>query len=172
MSQPFMGTIALAGFSFAPAGWALCNGQLMSISQNSALFSLLGTTYGGDGVNTFGLPDLRGRALIHQGTGPGLSNYVMGQMSGTESVTLTTGNIPAHTHTWPASTAAATGRLPVGNVLGAASVNAYQSAAPAAALAPATIGTATGSSVPHENMMPYQTVNYIIALQGIFPSRN
>src|SRR3982751_6487214 len=114
MSNPFLGEIRMAGFNFAPRGWAFCAGQLLPISQNDALFALVGTTYGGDGQTTFGMPDLRGRVPINQGQGPGLSNYVMGQMSGTESVTLITAQIPPHSHAINAASGGARSANPVG----------------------------------------------------------
>lgn len=172
MATPYLGTIAMFAGNFAPAGWALCQGQLLAIDQNNALFALIGTFYGGDGQTTFGLPDLRGRTIIHWGQGPGLSPYVIGQLSGVEQVTLTAAMTPAHTHQFPATTDAANGQLPVGNQLATAAVNAYQSGVPAQSLAGVTISPYVGGNQPHENRMPFLTVNFIIALQGIFPSRN
>jgi microcystin-dependent protein len=194
--EPFLGQLMAVGFNFAPRGWAQCNGQLLSIAQNTALFSLLGTTYGGDGRTTFGLPDLRGRVLLGMGQGPGLSNYTQGQKAGVESVTLTTNEIPAHAH--PA-TAAVTVDVKlnaglddvlvdsaVGNVLATetraagdvpniytAGANVGQmraDAATATATGTVTVNPAGGSQ-PHSNMQPYLGIYYIIATQGIFPSR-
>jgi microcystin-dependent protein len=158
------------GCNFAPRGWALCNGQLLSIAQNTALFSLLGTTYGGNGQTTFGLPDLRGRVPIHFGQGPGLSSYVQGQTGGVESVTLIPQQIPAHNHSLACSSDDANAGSPANN-FPAAVANPIYSNAQNAALAANAIST-VGGSQPHENRQPYQTLNFCIALQGIFPSRN
>lgn len=158
------------GGNFAPRGWAFCNGQLMPISQNSALFSILGTTYGGDGQTTFALPDLRGRVAVGQGQGPGLSSVSLGQAAGTETVTLTTAELPAHSHTvqMPASTGAQTSNRPTGAYQ--ASGNAYSSSTNTT-MAAAT-SALSGSSQPHSNLPPYLGVTFIIAVQGTFPSRN
>jgi microcystin-dependent protein len=163
--DPIIGQIILVSFDWAPRGWALCNGQLIAIQSNSALFSLLGTTYGGDGIRTFALPDLRGRVPIHYGQGPGLSPYVIGEASGFEQVSLTTANLPAHSHTATVSSAAG-GRG--GNVLAAAGQT--NNGPNDLVLSPGTIGF-TGSNVPHENRQPYLAMNYIIATEGIYPSR-
>lgn len=166
MADPFIGTIMAFGFNFPPVGWALCNGQLLSIAENDALFSLLGTTYGGDGVNTFGVPDLRGRSPLNVGTGPGLSTYALGQLSGTESVTLQLGQLPAHTHNLMASSAPGATNNPNNAVLGSAVIWS--------ALAPDTnmLPTANvGGSQSHENRQPSLVVNYCIATQGIYPSQ-
>jgi microcystin-dependent protein len=152
------------GGNFAPVGWALCNGALMSIAENTALFSLIGTTYGGDGQSTFGLPDLRGRLPVHQG-----NSFVLGQLAGTETVTLTTNQMPAHTHQVVARTAATAGS-PSGAVYGGNTDSIY-TATPSAPMNAAMIGIGGGSQ-PHNNMMPYLVVNFIIALEGIYPSRN
>jgi microcystin-dependent protein len=191
--EPFIGMIVLLPYNFAPRGYALCNGQILSIAQNSALFSLLGTTYGGNGVTTFALPDLRGRVPISSGQGPGLSNYSLGEVTGVESLTLTVSNMPAHTH--PASaaglTAAANVRTANGNTRNPANaLPAVEAAGVTAtysdnALAPVgtmaagavTIGGApsigvAGSSIPFSIVQPLLTLNYCIALEGIFPSRN
>jgi microcystin-dependent protein len=191
MSQPFLGMIAIFPFNFAPRGWALCNGQVMPISQNTALFALLGTTYGGNGQTTFALPDLRGRVPVHSGQGPGPSNYVLGQSAGAENVGLTINELPAHTHAIALNNLAATehvknaagnSQTPVGNVpaIEAAGVTAtYSNAVPDATMAAGAIsvtGTATaaltGASLPVPVLPPYLTFNFCIALQGIFPSRN
>jgi microcystin-dependent protein len=180
MSEPFLGQIMLVGFNFAPQGWAFCNGQLMSISQNTALFSLLGTTYGGNGTTTFALPDLRGRAAVGFGQGPGLSNYDLGQSTGTETVTLTVGQIPAHSHLVAANAAAATVPSPSGADLAQTvepgSRNAFNTYSTPPITAPVTLDPATvqpsGGSQPHANIQPVLAMNYIIALQGIFPSRS
>ena len=179
MSAPFLGEIRAFGFNFAPKGWAMCNGQLLSIQQNTALFSLLGTTYGGNGVTTFALPDLRGRVAVNQAQGPGLSNYPLGTQIGTETVTLTTNQIPQHNHLWAANNALGDHPSPLGNFLAGARVPTNNVpvptyAAPGGAtvpLAAAMIGL-TGNNVPHQNMQPYLVVTYGIALSGIFPSRN
>jgi len=179
MSAPFLGEIRAFGFNFAPKAWAMCNGQLLSIQQNAALFSLLGTTYGGNGVNTFALPDLRGRTAVNQGQGPGLSNYTLGEVIGTETVTLITNQIPQHNHLWAANNATGDIPSPSGNFLSGAKIPTNNTpvptyAAPGGAtvpLAAAMIGIAGGNQ-PHQNMQPYLVVTYCIALSGIFPSRN
>jgi microcystin-dependent protein len=179
MSEPFIGQIMPVGFNFAPRGWALCNGQILSIAQNTALFSLLGTTYGGNGQTTFALPDLRGRVPIHQGQGPGLSNYSLGQVAGTENTTLTTNNMPQHNHGL-FSNAGGKGNsaVPTNNFLGVGVVpsssettNNYNSAAGTNPLAPGSIGL-TGGNQPFPILQPYLCINFVIALEGIFPSRN
>lgn len=165
MAQPYVGELRLFAGNFAPAGWMFCDGQLLPISENEVLFQLIGTTYGGDGQNTFALPDLRGRVPVHQGNG-----YLLAETGGTESVTLTSAQVPPHTHALRASTAAATGSAP-GNALLAATgtVNSYGSGNPDQ---PMTAGalTPSGGSQPHDNMAPYLAVSYIISLFGIFPS--
>lgn len=171
MSDPFIGEIRLFAGNFAPRDWAFCDGQLMSIAQNTALFSLLGTTYGGNGQTTFALPDLRGRVPVHQFQGPGLSNRDLGEVSGSETVTLLSTQMPAHSHAFRASTTAATGSTPVGALLGATTVNSYDNSAAGVAMAAGAVGN-TGGSQPHDNMAPTLALNYIIALFGIFPSRN
>lgn len=165
MSEPFLSEIKLVSFNFAPKGWALCNGQFLPINQNQALFSLLGTTYGGNGQTTFALPNLRGRVPIHIGSG-----HVLGEAAGSTSVTINIQQLPTHPHgvmTSPTNADIPTGG---GNFFGAAN-NAYTTPANLAALAPTTV-TNVGGSQPHNNMMPYLVLNFIIALQGIFPSRN
>lgn len=175
MSQPYVGEIRMFGFSRVPNGWQACDGSLLSIAEYEVLYALIGTTYGGDGQTTFGVPDLRGRLPIHQGTGPGLSNYVIGQMSGSESVTLTTQQMPAHTHTAVATTAAATAVTPGASLLpGAVSGdNFYVNtvAGNSAAAMSAQMLTQAGGSQSHENCMPTLTVQYCIAWAGIFPSQ-
>ncbi|GAB3575776.1 tail fiber protein [Leifsonia lichenia] len=168
MGTPFMGEIRLSSFNFAPKNWAFCDGQLLPINQNQALFSLLGTTYGGDGVTTFALPDLRGRAAISSGSGNG-GNYNLGQRGGEYSHALTTQEMPAHTH--GASIGGAANVVsPAGARLAQPGKAAF---APAADSTMAPIGvTPVGGGQPHENTAPYLTLTYIIALQGIFPSRN
>jgi microcystin-dependent protein len=172
MSNFFLGTIRLVGFNFAPVGWALCQGQTLPISQNTALFSLLGTYFGGDGQQTFNLPDLRGRVAVNQGQGPGLSNYAQGQPGGAESVSLIVNQAPTHTHTMMAATNVTAPNPGPGLALGtpATAVKMYGAASPTA-LAPTSIGP-FGSGGPHENRQPYLALNYIIALTGIFPSRS
>jgi microcystin-dependent protein len=175
MTQPFLGEIKLTPYNFAPHGWATCSGQVMSIQQNTALFSLLGTFYGGNGTSTFALPDLRGRAV--QGTSNS-SNTVIGEMDGTESVTVVLSQYPAHNHSMQASTTAGALGVPTNNFLGQVTPNANSTGriyAPPGALQslnPATLGSYAGGSQPHENRQPFLTLNYVIALQGIYPSRN
>lgn len=158
--------------NFAPVGWALCNGQLLPISQNAALFSLLGTTYGGDGQSTFGLPDLRGRAPIHVGQGPNLQNYIWGQKGGVEEVTLLSSEMPAHIHSFgqACSTDAGGQESPVNTYLGPQSPGVYSSSSNAQ-MGGGTSSVAGGSQ-PHENRAPYLAMNYCIALTGIFPTRS
>ena len=171
--EPFIGMIVQFGGNFAPRGWALCDGQLLAISSNSALFSILGTTYGGDGVSTFGLPDLRGRVAVHAGTGPGLSPRRLGQKSGTETQTLTVNQMPSHNHLIQVNKAVATTGDPVGNVLGhtGAATLIYEGGTPTQTMNPASISN-TGASQPVSTVQPFQCVNFIIALQGTYPSRN
>ena len=169
MAQPFIGEIRMFGGNFAPAGWALCKGQLVPISENDALFTLIGTTYGGDGQETFALPNLQSRIPIHQGQGPGLSNRVLGEMAGVESVTLTTQQMPTHNHAMVASLNVGGSANPQGQLLGAGTnVQFFRAIAPNANMAPNIISPAGGSQ-PHENLMPYLCVNYIISLFGLFP---
>lgn len=170
MSDPFLGELRLLPYNFAPRGWALCQGQVMSIAQNSALFALLGTTYGGNGETTFQLPDLRGRVPISSGQGPGLSPYSIGQTGGVESVTLTTPEIPAHTHAVNASSSA-TSKNPSGAEPGFTGGGSSYGTANDLTMSSSMIG-ATGGSQPHTNVQPYLTLNWCIALEGIFPSRN
>jgi microcystin-dependent protein len=179
MSEPYVGEIRMAGFNFAPVGWALCNGQLLSISQNPVLFTLVGTTYGGDGQVTFGLPNLQGRIPINQGQGAGLSPYAIGQSGGSETVALTAAQLPQHGHSLQANTDAAVSANPTANYLARASIPSmpsagvpvYAAASPAAAMNAGAIAN-SGASQPHDNMMPFQCVNFIISLFGIFPTQN
>jgi len=172
MSEPFVGEIRMFAGNFAPRGWAYCDGQLLAVSQNDALFSLLGTTYGGDGRTTFGLPELRGRIPIHAGTGPGLSPRRLGAKGGAEKATLTTNNLPTHSHQLAASAANADSSLATGKVVAKVSGgNLYRSTGSQQDLN-ANAVTTTGGSVPHDNLMPFVCINYIIALFGIYPSRN
>jgi microcystin-dependent protein len=175
MSEPFVGELRCFGFNFAPADWAFCNGQLMSISNNEALFALIGTTYGGDGQNTFALPDLRSRVPIHQGTNSnGNGTYFIGASSGTENVTLLLNEIPAHTHSILATTNTAVLKRPTSGTRYAASSSGntfYAAPASTTAIAPTTVAT-TGGNLPHSNIQPYLTLNWCIALFGVFPTRN
>lgn len=183
MSNPFLGELRIFAGNFNPRGWAFCAGQLLPISQNDALYALIGTTFGGDGVTTFGLPDLRGRSVIGQGTGPGLSSYVVGQESGTESVTLTTNQLPAHNHTLVAYNVDATAATPGPSVALANPTDAISGQSslfyldttavnPNSPALPADTISAAGGNQPHDNMAPSLVLNYIIALEGVFPSRN
>jgi microcystin-dependent protein len=170
MAEPFLGEIRVTGFNFAPQGWAMCNGQLMPINQNTALFSLLGTFYGGDGIQTFALPDLRGRVAIHQGQGPGLTPYDVGEVTGVESVALGTNEIPSHSHT----VAPATGTSQTTNRPAAAfPANGGEYSGTAGGV-PMGISNSSvvGGNQPHENRQPLLVLNFVIALQGIFPSRS
>lgn len=172
-SDPFLGEIILFGGNFAPRGWALCDGQLLSISSYSALFSILGTTYGGDGRSTFGLPDLRGRAPVHVGTGPGLSSYALGQRGGVETVTLNQAQIPAHSHAVNATDKGSSDK-PTGLVPAAANSGASfgQPGGKEAAQMSSEMVAKSGGGQAHENRAPYLAVTYIIALQGTYPSRS
>ena len=174
MSEPYLGQVIAVGFNFAPVGWALCDGSLLSIAQNSALFQLIGTTYGGDGQSTFGLPDLRGRAALGVGQGPGLQPYNPGQSGGVESVTLNAGQFAGHTHALQAAASATTATPGSGVVLAATATTTplYAAAGTATTLASSAVSPAAGSNQPHENRQPSTAINYIIALEGIFPSQN
>ena len=169
MSQPFIGEIRMFGGSFAPAGWAFCDGQPMPISENDALFTLLGTTYGGDGQETFNLPNLQSRVPMHAGTLGGIT-YQLGEMAGVESVTLSTNQIPIHTHPYLASNTTATTQSPGGNVAAQGVGQIYTSANSPILLAPQSVGP-TGGSQPHENLQPYLCISFIISLFGIFPQQ-
>jgi microcystin-dependent protein len=167
MADPFIAQIVMFGGNFAPRGWAFCDGQLLAISSNTALFSLLGTTYGGDGRTTFALPDLRGRFAMHPGNGPGLSSRRLGDKSGAETHTITTNQMPSHSHTMNlASSTEGDQTSPVGNSLGVTDDRNYVSGAGTGS----TGTTGGGNSINH--VPPFTTVNYIIALQGVFPSRS
>jgi microcystin-dependent protein len=174
MATPFIGEITLFAGNFAPRGWAFCNGQLLSIAQNTALFSILGTTYGGNGQTTFALPDLRGRVPIHPGQGPGLSNYQLGQVGGSENVTLLSTQMPAHTHPVNAVASGGNQASPAGNLPAIESTGTSKdySSAPATGPMSASMIGATGGGQPFPIVQPYECINYIIATQGIFPSRN
>jgi microcystin-dependent protein len=199
MSEPFLGEIIMFAGNFAPRGWALCNGQLLSVSQNSALFAILGTTYGGNGQTTFGLPNLQGRAPVHQGQSPGTSRYTLGEVGGTENVTLTINELPAHNHTVAlsgtgdvsvalgASSANGNASVPGPTTVpakvpnGLAALNAFSTTAPDTTLLPVHTTTTVnvtgntgvvGNNLPVPIVQPYQVVNFIIATEGVFPSRN
>lgn len=169
MAQPFLGEIRLFPYNFAPKNYAFCQGQIMSIAQNTALFSLLGTTFGGNGQTTFALPDLRGRRAISSGQGPGLSNYVLGQVSGAESQTLNVNNLPGHNHLVNAVKGTADAANPNGTLL--ANANSYTSQLAGVTMNPLMIGL-TGGGQPVPTLDPYLTLNYCIALSGVYPSRN
>jgi microcystin-dependent protein len=178
MSSPFVAEIRIFGFNFPPTGWALCDGQLLPISQNTALFSLIGTFYGGDGKSTFGLPNLQDSVPLHVGgnqPGPGLSTYFLGQQSGESSVTLIQTEMPAHSHTVMGIGSLGNRTTPVGNsisrVSGSTPFVPGSPAPPLVSMAATTIAP-TGGSFPHNNMMPYLTLNFCIALQGVFPPRS
>jgi len=172
--DPFVAEIRIFPFNFAPKGWAFCNGQILPLSQNTALFSLLGTTYGGDGKSNFALPDMQGNAPMHPGQGPGLSLHDLGETGGSSTVTLLESEIPAHTHALRDHDLDL-GELnaPAANrtLAKSANANAYTAAANPAPMAPAAL-TVAGGSQPHNNMQPYLTVNFCIALQGVFPPRS
>jgi microcystin-dependent protein len=170
MSEPFVGEIRMFAGNFAPRGWSFCDGQLLAVSQNDALFSLLGTIYGGDGRTTFGLPDLRGRLPIHAGNGPGLSNRRLGAKGGEEAVTLTVNQLPSHGHPLTASSATATQRQPVGNTLATSTGQVYTEIPDPQNMSASSI-TNVGGSRSHTNLMPFLCVHFIIALVGIYPSR-
>jgi microcystin-dependent protein len=163
VATPFLGEVKMISWNFPPKGWAFCNGQLLPINQNQALFSILGTTYGGDGRVNFALPDLRGRTPLHVGQG-----FTLGEKGGETAHTVNIGELPAHTHTPLANTAAANNGQPASNFWSATGAYAASSNT---SMNPTTV-LATGGSQPHENMSPYLVINFIIALQGIFPSRN
>jgi microcystin-dependent protein len=176
MSDPFLGEIRPVGFNFAPVGWALCDGQIMSISQNTALFSLLGTNFGGNGVSTFGLPNLQGCFPLHVGQGNGLSTYVVGESGGADSVTLTQQQMPSHAHTPQASVGTGSTNSPSGAIwaqphFGRSLDQVYDAAGGLAPMSSSILGS-TGSSQPHNNLSPYLVINFVIALQGIFPARS
>ncbi len=165
MSNPYVGEIRMFAGNFAPQGWAFCDGSLLSIAQNTVLFTLIGTIYGGDGTSTFALPNLLGRVPVHVGGG-----LVQGQAGGEEQVTLTASQMPAHTHIPQANSASGMRITPAGNVWAASSNLAYSASAPSAVMAPQAVST-VGGSQPHDNMIPFLAVNFIISLFGIFPSQ-
>ncbi|MGA9994733.1 MAG: tail fiber protein [Pyrinomonadaceae bacterium] len=175
MADPFVAEIRIFPFNFAPTGWAFCNGQLLPISQNTALFSLLGTFYGGDGKSTFALPDLQGRAPLHQGQGSGLSARFLGEMGGEEFVTLLQSEMPAHNHLPNSASAGGDATTPVGNVWALASfqrgsIDLYH-AAPSNGQMSIQAVTPTGGGLPHNNLPPYLVLNFCIAMQGVYPPR-
>ena len=165
MGQQYLSEIRVMSFNFAPKGWAACNGQLLPINQNQALFSLLGTTYGGDGIRTFALPNLQGRTPLHVGSG-----FSLGQLGGEQNHTLTISETPAHTHTWGVTNTAASAPGPTSNLLGA--VQEYSGSASNLVGMYPTVLASVGGSQPHQNMQPFLTLNFCIALQGIYPSQN
>lgn len=168
MSTPYIGEIRLVGFTFAPQGWAFCDGSTLSIAENDTLFSLLGTTYGGDGVSTFQLPNLTGRIPVHAGTGQ--SPYVQGQTGGATTVTLNANQMPAHQHSVASQNGGGNSQTPAGNYFASTSPAVY--ATPATYVAMGSTVGAAGSSQPHDNMQPYLVMNYIISLFGVYPSRS
>lgn len=176
-TQPYLGQLAIFPYNFAPVGWARCDGQLLSISQNTALFSLLGTTYGGDGETTFGLPDLRGRVIVHNGQGPGLPNYQLGSKGGATNSILSVANLPAHNHTASGTilASAATGEennpTDMVHATHTGGYNEDHNSLMRAGGVNVTVNN-TGSGTQFTNMQPYQTIGYYIALQGVFPSQN
>jgi microcystin-dependent protein len=165
MGQPYVGQLLLVGFSFAPVDWNICAGQIIGISTNQALYALIGTTYGGDGVQTFGLPNLQGRIPVHVGTG-----YVIGQIGGAETVSITAANFPTHTHTLVASSVTGTLNTPANNSV-AAGTKFFRNEAPAVAMNPSMVTTAPGGNLPHDNLQPYVALNWIIAMSGIYPTQ-
>jgi len=167
MSQAFIGEIRLVGFSFNPLDWQICDGSLLPISDYAALYTLIGTTYGGDGTSTFAVPDLRGRVPIHQGMSPGLSTYAIGQQGGQTEVTLSTSQLPSHTH---AVSASSTGNAssPTGNYFGPTAVEVMT--ATGSPLSMGSTVSQSGGGLPHENRQPFLVMNYVIALFGVYPS--
>lgn len=172
MADPFVAEIRIFPFNFAPRGWAFCDGQILPLSQNTALFSLLGTTYGGNGKSNFALPDLQGNAPMFWGQGPGLSLRDIGETGGSETVTLLESEIPSHSHAWMASNQPAEDRAPAGEILGrSVGASLYQTTTSGLqAMSPDAIAPAGGDQ-PHNNLMPYLTLSFCIALQGVFPPR-
>lgn len=170
---PYVGELRIFAGNFAPVGWSFCEGQLMPISENETLFNLIGTTYGGDGEETFALPDLRGRIPLHMGQGPGIANnYQIGEKAGAEEVTLSPSQIPSHTHALLGSAGNGSQSTPESNVLASSTLaRLYTGNTPNLAMAPNSI-SAAGGSMPHSNMQPYLCVNYIISLFGVFPTQN
>jgi microcystin-dependent protein len=171
MSNQFVGEVRLFAGSFAPLGWTSCEGQLLSISQNQVLFTLIGTTYGGDGVNTFALPDLRGRVPVHQGTAVTGTPYVIGQLTGSENVTLTTQQLPSHTHVPNGSSGGPSASSPSGAVWATETTTKPYGATAGGQMNAGVLATA-GNNQPHDNISPYQALYFIIAIEGIFPTRS
>ncbi len=176
MAEAFVGEIRIVGFNFPPKGWAACNGQLIPISQNTALFSLLGTQFGGNGTTNFALPNLQGSSALGQGQGVGLTDYTVGEIGGSSGIVLSSTQIPTHTHPLNGLNAAATTSIPTGAVPAEAAANPrftslYSTTAATGTAAPAAV-SAAGNGTAHNNMQPYLTMNFVIALQGIFPLRN
>lgn len=169
MSTPYIGEIRVFGGNFAPVGWAFCDGRLLAIAENDVLFNLIGTTYGGDGASTFALPDLRGRVPLHVGQGNGLSLRVLGQQGGVEAVALQPSQLPQHSHLAQADGASGVQATPQNAIWAASTLNQFSSNPPNTQMNPAAIGN-SGGNVPHENMLPFLTLNFIIALEGIFPT--
>jgi microcystin-dependent protein len=171
MADPFVAEIRIFGFNFAPKGWAMCEGQLLPLSQNTALFSLLGTTYGGNGKSNFALPDLQARAPMHPGQGPGLSLYDLGQTGGSETVTLLVSELPAHTHQMMAAADPGDTNIPTSNAIARSSnASVYGTNGNTVGMALQSLSV-TGASLPHNNMSPYLSMNFCIAMQGVFPPR-
>jgi microcystin-dependent protein len=171
MGQPYVGEIRMFGGTFAPSGWAFCNGAILPISENEVLFQLIGTTYGGNGSTNFALPNLQSRLPVHQGQGPGLSNQIIGQSAGTETVTLTLSQIPSHNHTFNISTTSAAASSPQNNVLANGTANLYLRDTTTNNMNANAIGIAGGSQ-PHDNIMPFLCITFIISLFGVFPSQS
>jgi microcystin-dependent protein len=174
MAQPYIGEIRMFGGTFAPFGWSFCNGSIMSIAQNDALYTLIGTTYGGDGVQTFGLPDLQGRIPIHQGQGNGLSTYNLGQKGGSETVTLITSQLPSHPHTAMGSNTGSAANTPSNNTWGNSQIQNKSFGPGTSANATMNSGSIsfTGGNQPHDNLLPFLVFNFIIALTGVYPSQS
>jgi microcystin-dependent protein len=172
MANPYLGEIRIVAFNFAPQGWAMCNGQLLPINQNTALFSILGTTYGGNGTTTFALPNLQSQVPIFWGQGTGLSNqYTLGQTGGTENVTLEPSQLPSHSHSANANSAGVNAATPGANFWGNSQQSNYAAATDGTTLAPGTVSPAGGGQ-PFQRLRPFLVLNFVIAMQGIFPSRN
>jgi microcystin-dependent protein len=171
MGTPFVGEIRMVGFNFAPVGWAFCDGSLIPISENDTLFNLIGTTYGGDGQQTFALPDLRSRIPLHAGTGPGLSTRILSEVGGVETVTLIANQIPSHSHAPQAQSGGGNQSSPSNGIWANSGQGQYSTDTPTLALKATLVGQ-TGGSQPHDNMMPYTVINFIISLFGVYPSQS